>query len=176
MIATFVFAGLLVGVAIGGWFVARATPRNVDPAPVDSTWTSIDDFYEGRADRDDEVDLGLGWTSALDPGASFDLSWIVHTSELVALRKQARPGYFIGSGHEGPTLKAREDPRATGMKVLAVVDEVWVRACHPEDLRTAPDGLDQLTSKLGFPYVPPHPDDSHWSANGGREGSDGGAA
>ena len=152
MVVTFVFFGVLVGATIGVVIANRRTPGPVDPTPIDSTWSSIEAFYANRPDRGDEVELGDRWTSAVDPGASFTLSWLSKTSELVALRQQAQPG----ERPEGrwPAVWDLDD-RATGMKVLAVVDEVWVRECHPEDLRPLPDGLDQLTAKLGFPYEAP---------------------
>jgi hypothetical protein len=167
VIATFVFAGVLVGVLIGARYVMRdAKAKPIDPPAIDASWSSIEQFYAHRPDRTDETEFGHGWTSELDPGASFDLSWISKTSELVALRQQAVPGFRrFGTGH-GTEAEFHVDDRATGMKVLAVVDEIYVRACHPEDLRAQPDGLDQLTAKLGCPYVPPHPDDPHWSTAG----------
>ncbi len=159
----------LVAVALGGWLAVKYTPRNVDPVPIDHTWASIGDFYRGRPDRDTEVDLGDGWSSAVDPGAAFEVSWIDATHELIVLRRQAHPDMVGGAGVIS-AIPGGLDARATGMKVLAVVELGEVRATHPEQLRTAADGLDQLTAALGRPYQAPHPDDPHWAQAARREG------
>jgi hypothetical protein len=159
--ATVILLIFLVVVVVGGWLAVRYTPRNIDPVPVDHTWASIGDFYRGRPDRDTEVDLGDGWSSAVDPGAAFEVSWIDATHELIVLRRQAHPDMVGGAGVISATPGGL-DPRATGMKVLAVVDLTAVRDAHPEQLMRAPDGLDQLTARLGHPYQAPQPDDPHW--------------
>ena len=163
MAATLGLLAVLVVICVAGWFVIRATPRNVDPAPIDATWSSIGAFYQGRPDRDGEVDFGHGWSSTVDPGAAFEVSWISATRELVVLRRQAHPDLVSGAGVVAAMPRGL-DPRATGMKVLAVTDLAMVRAAHPEQLVTAPDGLDQLTRSLGQPYVAPHPADQYWAA------------
>jgi hypothetical protein len=173
MAATFIVCGLLIGIAIGAIYVGRKTPRNIDPVPIDATWSSIGDFYRGRPDRDSEVELGRGWTSALDPGASFELSWISATSELVALRQQALPGFTSGGGIVN-AVPSGLDPRATGMKVLGVADLDTIRAATPEQLRETSGGLDELTAKLGFAYAPPDPSDAHWAAQRGEGSGEGG--
>ena len=99
----------------------------------------------------------------LDPGASFELSWISQTRELVVLRRQAHPDMRSGGGLIA-AIPSGLDKRATGMKVLAVVDLATIQATHPEQMRTSPDGLDRLTARLGRPYAPPHPADPHWAA------------
>jgi len=154
---------VLVAICVGGWFVVKATPKNVDPVPIDGSWSSIAVFYRGRPDRDSEVDLGDGWSSSTDPGAAFEVSWISATRELIVLRRQAHPDFVSGAGIVA-AMPGGLDPRATGMKVLAVVDLATVQAAHPEQLVHAPDGLDQLTRAIGQPYVPPHPADQYWAA------------
>ncbi len=153
---------VLVAVAGGGWLAIKYTPKNIDPVPVDETWSSIATFYRGRPDRDTEVDLGDGWSSSQDPGAAFEVSWISHTHELVVLRRQAHPDFISGAGLVS-AIPGRLDPRATGMKALAIADLDQIRAIHPERLVATPDGLDQLTTALGHPYQPPHRDDPHWA-------------
>jgi hypothetical protein len=165
---TVAFFAVLIAALIGAWFVAKATPKNIDPYPIDDTWSSIGAFYRDRPDRDKEVDFGDGWTSAIDPGAAFELSWISETQELVVLRRQAHPGFVSGGGLVA-ALPAGLDPRATGMKVLAVLGLDTLRAAHPETLKSSPDGLDRLTERLGRPYVAPNPADPHWvAATAGR--------
>jgi hypothetical protein len=154
------FAGLFAAVGVA-WVIADHTPKNIDPVPIDASWWSIGAFYRGRPDRDSEVELGDRWSSVVDPGASFELSWISATRELVALRQQAHPNLRTTGGLFS-ALPTGLDKRATGMKVLARVDLAEVRALHPEALRGQPDGLDQLTAGLGCPYDAPHPDDPHW--------------
>ncbi len=165
MLATVGLLLVLVAVAVGGWLAVRYTPRNIDPVPIDETWSSIGAFYRGRPDRDTEVDLGDGWNSSLDPGATFELSWISATDELVALRRQRHPDFVSGAGLVS-AVPGRLDRRATGMKVLATADLDRINALQPAQLRAAPDGLDQLTTALGRPYQPPHPDDPHWADPG----------
>jgi hypothetical protein len=164
--ATVIFFGLLFGALIGAYFVARATPKNIDPVPVDGSWSSIAEFYRSRPERDSEVDLGAGWSSAVDEGATFDLSWISQTRELVVLRHQAHPDLGSGMGLVSAIPRGL-DSRATGMKVLAVVDLPTVQATHPEQMRPSADGLDRLTARLGRPYAPPHPADPHWASASG---------
>jgi hypothetical protein len=165
MLATIGLLLVLVAVAAGGWLAIKYTPKNIDPVPIDQTWSSIGTFYRGRPDRDTEVDLGDRWSSSQDPGAAFEVSWISHTRELVVLRHQAHPDLISGAGVVS-AVPGRLDPRATGMKVLAVADLDTIRATHPERLVATPDGLDQLTTALGHPYQPPHPDDAHWANPG----------
>ena len=162
MFATVGLLLVLVAVAGGGWLAIKYTPKNIDPVPVDETWSSIGTFYRGRPDRDTEVDLGDGWSSSHDPGAAFEVSWISDTHELVVLRRQAHPDFISGAGVVS-ALPGRLDPRATGMKVLAVTDLDKIRAIHAERLVALPDGLDQLTTALGHPYQSPHPGDPHWA-------------
>jgi hypothetical protein len=158
-----VFFVVLFAVLIGAYFVARATPKNIHPVPVDVTWKSVGEFYRDRPDRDTEVELGHQWTSEVDPGASFTLSWISETRELVVLRQQAHPDLAMGGGLVSAMPRGL-DGRASGMKVLAVVDLPTVHATHPEQLRPLPDGLDRLTARLGRPYDAPHPSDPHWAS------------
>jgi hypothetical protein len=153
---------VLVVICVAGWFVVKATPKNIDPAPIDRSWSSIGDFYQGRPDRETEVEFGDGWSSTVDPGAAFEVSWISATRELVVLRRQAHPDFVSGGGLVAAMPRGL-DPRATGMKVLAVVDLNAVRATQPEQLVGAPDGLDRLTRALGQPYVAPHPADDYWA-------------
>ncbi len=160
--ATVIFFGLLFGAVIGAYFVAKATPKNIEPVPIDESWSSIADFYRNRPERDAEVDLGDGWSSAVDQGASFELSWISETRELIVLRRQAHPDLRSGGGLISAIPKGL-DQRATGMKVLAVVDLATVQATHPDQMRSSPDGLDRLTARLGRPYEPPQAADPHWS-------------
>jgi hypothetical protein len=161
-VGTVLFFVVLFAAVIGAYFIARATPKNVEPRPIDASWSSIADFYRNRPERDAEVDLGDGWSSAVDPGASFELSWISQTSELVVLRRQAHADFASGGGLISAVPRGL-DPRATGMKVLAVVDLATVQATHPDQMRAAPDGLDRLTARLGRPYGPPGSADPHWA-------------
>ena len=154
---------MLFGAVVGAYFVARATPKNIEPVAVDGTWSSIADFYRDRPERDAEVELGDGWSSAVDPGASFELSWISQTRELVVLRRQAHADFASGGGLIAAVPRGL-DPRATGMKVLAVVDLETVQATHPDQMRSSSDGLDRLTARLGRPYEPPHSSDPHWAS------------
>jgi hypothetical protein len=158
-----IFFVVLFAAVIGAYFVARATPKNVEPMPIDGSWSAIGDFYRERPDRDAEVDLGDGWSSAVDEGATFELSWISQTRELVVLRRQAHADFASGGGLIAAVPRGL-DPRATGMKVLAVVDLATVQATHPEQMRPTADGLDRLTTRLGRPYEPPHPADPHWAS------------
>jgi hypothetical protein len=156
----------LVLIAGGGWYIVRHTPKNIDPAPIDGSWSPIGAFYRHRPDRDTEQDFGDAWTSTTDPGASFEVSWIEETSELVVLRQQAHANLAFGGGLVS-AIPDGIDPRATGMKVLAIVELAEVVAADPKRLRPLPDGLDQLTAALGRPYQPPHLTDPHWSAAAG---------
>lgn len=160
---------VLFAVLVGAYFVARATPKNVEPLPVDDSWASIAAFYRDRPDRDTEVELGQGWSSQVDPGATFTLSWISETRELVVLRRQAH-GDFVSGGGLISAVPRPLDPRATGMKVLAVVDLPTVQATHPEQLRPSSDGLDRLTARLGRPYQAPLAADPHWASVTGPPG------
>lgn len=165
LVETATFWILLVVAVAGVGVVAALTPKNTQPAPIDDTWTSIAAFYRNRPARDAEVELGIGWRSSVDPGAAFELSWIKQTRELVVLRHQAHPDMVAAFGLLAP-MAAGLDKRATGMKVLAVVDHDALQATRPERLLPRPDGLDRLTSLLGRPYCPPHAADEHWAGLG----------
>ncbi len=158
---SWLFVVICVVLIAAMFWVAAHTPRNVHPVEIDSTWQSIKAFYRDRPDRSSEVDLGNQWVSVYDPGAMFELSWIKATRELVALRHQAHPDLRMGGGVFSAIPK-RMDERATGMKVLAVVDLRELHQQHPHRLERLADGLDQLTAGLGAPYDPPHPEDAHW--------------
>ncbi len=162
MVGTWLFFAGLVAALVAMVVVAYRTPKNIHPVAVDATWQPIATFYRGRPDRTREVDLGHQWTSAVDPGAAFDLSWIRETNELVALRHQAHPDLLMGGGVLAAVPIGMGKSRATGMKVLAVVDLRELHRLHPHQLEPLPDGLDRLLAALGHPYEPPHPDDPHW--------------
>ena len=163
---TVIFFVVLFGAVVGAYFVARATPKNIEPVAVDGTWSSIADFYRDRPERDAEVELGDGWSSAVDPGA-----------ELRAVLDQPDPRAGRAAPSGACRLRVRRrpdrgraawlDPRATGMKVLAVVDLETVQATHPDQMRSSSDGLDRLTARLGRPYEPPHSSDPHWASVSG---------
>jgi hypothetical protein len=142
--------------------VAVRTPKNVHPVDVDRTWQSIAAFYRGRPERVNEVDLGNRWVSVTDPGAVFELSWVKQTRELVALRHQAHPDLMMGGGIVSALPTGMGRSRATGVKVLAVVDLRELHATHPHLLEPMPDGLDRLTAALGCPYWPPHSSELDW--------------
>lgn len=164
-VETATFWILLVVAVAGVAVVAALTPRNTQPTPIDDTWTSINAFYRNRPARDAEVELGTGWRSAADPGAAFELSWIKQSRELVVLRHQAHPDMVGAFGLLAP-MPGGLDKRATGMKVLAVVDFEALQSTRPDRLHPRPDGLDRLTSLLGRPYRAPHDADDHWSGFG----------
>lgn len=151
-----------LGVIAAMWWIAAHTPRNIHPADVDRTWQTIGSFYRDRPDRSSEVELGNQWVSTTDPGAVFQLSWIKATSELVALRHQAHPDLMMGGGLFSAVPVGMND-RATGMKVLAIIDLRMLHRQHPHRLEPLGDGLDRLTAALGVPYEPPHPEDPHWT-------------
>jgi hypothetical protein len=163
-ISTWLFFVVFAGVAVVMWIVASRTPKNIHPVEIDGSWRSIAAFYRGRPDRSTEVELGNGWRSATDPGAAFEVSWIKATNELVALRHQAHPDLMMGLGLVS-AMPAGINARATGMKVLAVVDLRTLHRVHPYRLELLEDGLDQLTEAIGAPYRPPHPEDPHWSSD-----------
>lgn len=154
LIAFFVVVGIVL---VGAGFVARATPKNIHPVPIDATWSTIGAFYRDRPERDREVDLGDGWRSVTDPGAAFALSWIMETEELVALRRQAHPDFASGLGIVA-SMPSGLDKRATGMKVLAVIELGELLDARPERYRSAADGLDAFTAALGAPYQAPRSD------------------
>lgn len=161
-VETATFWILLVVAVAGVAVVAALTPRNTVPVPIDQSWMSIAAFYRNRPGRDAEVDFGTGWRSTTDPGAAFELSWIKQTRELVVLRHQAHPDMVGAFGVLAP-MPGGLDKRATGMKVLAVVDFEALQSTRPDRLHLRPDGLDRLTSLLGRPYRAPHEADDHWA-------------
>ena len=150
------FVGLFAALGLVYW-LAQHTSHSIIPCDVDHTWSPVAPFYRHRpGDASGDFELGGAWTSALDPGAAFRLSWISATGELVALRHQAKatmrynPIGIFGLGNV-PTMNRR----AEGMKVLAIVSLRDARAAATPALASAPDGLDRLTTALGRPYRPP---------------------
>jgi hypothetical protein len=150
------FVGLFAALGLVYW-IAQHTSHNITPSDVDDTWSPVSTFYRHRpGDASGDFELGGAWTSALDPGATFRLSWISETGELVALRHQAKatmqynPIGIFGLGNV-PTMNRR----AEGMKVLARVSLRDARAAATPAVASAPDGLDRLTTALGRPYQPP---------------------
>ncbi len=158
------FVGLFAALGLV-YRIAQHTSHNIIPCDVDDTWSPVAAFYRHRpGDASGDLELGGTWTSALDPGAAFRLSWISETRELVALRHQAKatmrynPIGIFGLGNV-PTMNRR----AEGMKVLAIVSLRDARAAATPALATAPDGLDRVTTALGRPYRPP-PDAAEFAA------------
>jgi hypothetical protein len=160
MVATIAFFGILLVASIAALrFTRIRLAREPRPTPLDETWSSIKDFYrDNPSRRGAEVDLGKHWTSTRDPHASFTLSWLPETGELVALRRRVTSLSFepgVGPTGDRALDFGDEYPYAVGMKVLSVVDLSEIRELDLDHLHTAPDGVDQLTRLLGCPYEPP---------------------